>query len=206
MPTKPDVQVISSRAEARRAQILDAAADCFRKHGFHGASIARISKMSGMSPGHMYHYFDNKEAIIASIVAADVDHVMTLAAELRAACDVREAMTVRAVEGMKQQLDPATAGLAVEIVAEAARNVRIAEIVRAADEVTRACLVDIVRQVRRQDGRPDDDASVTAIAEMIAVMFDGLLVRAIRHPELDHTRFIEVFRRTLLSLLDQDAC
>ena len=46
----------SPRADARRAQIRAAAAECFRLHGFHGSSIAQISKRAGMSTGHIYHY------------------------------------------------------------------------------------------------------------------------------------------------------
>ena len=56
--------------------MLDAAAICFRNHGFHGASMAQISKTAGMSPGHIYHYFDNKEAIIAAIVERDMEEMM----------------------------------------------------------------------------------------------------------------------------------
>jgi len=52
--------------DARRAQIRAAAGECFRQHGFHGTSIAQISKRAGMSTGHIYHYFENKEAIIAT--------------------------------------------------------------------------------------------------------------------------------------------
>ncbi|OZA12110.1 MAG: TetR family transcriptional regulator, partial [Hydrogenophilales bacterium 17-62-8] len=35
------------RADARRDQIRAAAALCFREHGFHGSSIAQISKVAG---------------------------------------------------------------------------------------------------------------------------------------------------------------
>jgi TetR/AcrR family transcriptional regulator, repressor for uid operon len=54
----PDLQL----AEARREQVLDAAAHCFRRHGYHGASMAEIAGAAAMSPGHIYHYFQSKEA------------------------------------------------------------------------------------------------------------------------------------------------
>ena len=111
-----------SRAEARRQQILSAAAQCFREHGFHAASISRISRLAGMSAGHIYHYFENKEAIIAAIVEHDLESLLQMTAELRAACDVRQALIARAAQGVIEQLDPLTAGLKLEIVAEAARK------------------------------------------------------------------------------------
>ena len=55
------------RTELRRDQVLDAAAQCFRAEGFHGASMARIAAAAGMSVGHIYQYFTNKDAIIIAL-------------------------------------------------------------------------------------------------------------------------------------------
>ena len=66
----------SDRTVQRRNQVLDAAAICFRNHGFHGASMAQISKTAGMSPGHIYHYFGSKEAIITAIVERDIEEMV----------------------------------------------------------------------------------------------------------------------------------
>ena len=41
------------RAGKRCEQVLDAAAACFRRRGFHGASMAEISREAGMSVGHI---------------------------------------------------------------------------------------------------------------------------------------------------------
>lgn len=191
----------SSRAEARRSQILVAAEDCFRDHGFHGASIAQISKAAGMSAGHIYHYFENKEAIIAAIVARDLDLMLTLTAELRAASDVLEALVDRAAEGVIENLDPRTAGLKLEIVAEAARNPAVAEVVCKADQRCIASLAETLRIVRRANGQPDDDATITGMTEMIAAMFEGLLVRAIRNPDLDRQTVITMFQRVIRTLV-----
>ncbi|MDO9600169.1 MAG: TetR/AcrR family transcriptional regulator [Azoarcus sp.] len=191
----------SSRAEARRSQILVAAEDCFRDHGFHGASIAQISKAAGMSAGHIYHYFENKEAIIAAIVARDLDLMLTLTAELRAASDVLEALVDRAAGGVIENLDPRSAGLKLEIVAEAARNPAVAEVVRKADQRCIASLAETLRILRRANGQPDDDATITGMTEMIAAMFEGLLVRAIRNPGLDRQTVITMFQRVIRMLV-----
>lgn len=193
------------RAEARREQIRIAAAECFRKHGFHGTSIAQISKFAGMSPGHIYHYFENKEAIIAEIVAWDLARVLTLIAELRSARNVQDAMIARAAEGVAEHLDPGTAALRLEIAAEAARNPHIAEIVRAADSRSRAGLTETVRSLRRAAGHSDSAGTIGAMVEVIAAMFEGLQIRSVRNPGLDRDRVTRIYQRLLSDLFTQPA-
>lgn len=197
----PDQAPDAPRGEARRAQILAAAAECFRRHGFHGSSIAQISKLAGMSAGHIYHYFANKEAIIAGIVAQDLDRLLTFTRELRSAADMRSAMVERAVEGVEDNLDPGAAALQLEIVAEAARNAGVAEIVRAADEQCRAGLAETLRTMRTAAGYADSDATIAGMVEALAAMFEGLQIRTIRNPHLDRDAVTLVFRQMVHDLL-----
>lgn len=205
MSSSIDPRTDASRAEARREQIRAAAAECFRKYGFHGTSIAQISKAAEMSTGHIYHYFDNKEAIIADIVAQDMERLLAMTAQFRAASDVKAAMVERAVEAVEENLDPGRAALHLEIVAEAARNPRIAEIVRAADVQCRDSLTETLRTLRRNAGREDDDPALAGMVETLAAMFEGLRVRAIRHPGLDRAAVVRTFRRQIHDLLSDPA-
>lgn len=203
MPLPPDHPAEPSRADTRRAQIRTAASDCFRQYGFHGTSLAQISKAAGMSTGHIYHYFENKEAIIADIVAQDLERLLTLTAELRAASDVEAAMIERAVEGVLENLDPSTAGLQLEIVAEAARNPHIAGIVQAADRQCRDSLAATVRAQRQAAGHQDSEATLAGMVEAISAMFEGLRARAIRNPDIDRDMVVHLFRRMVSDLLTQ---
>lgn len=203
MPASPSPPSDASRAEARRAQIRTAAEDCFRRNGFHSTSIAQISKAAGMSSGHIYHYFENKEAIIADIVAQDLDRLLTLTAELRAARDVKSAMVERAVEGVEGNLDPNAARLQLEIIAEAARNPRVADIVRAADRQCRDSLAATLRTQRQATGHQDSEATIAGMVEALAAMFEGLQIRAIRNPDLDQDAVVQTFRRMIHDLLSQ---
>lgn len=201
MPAAPCSNVECSRSEARRAQILDAARDCFRRNGFHGASIAQICRQAGMSAGHIYHYFENKEAIIAAIVEQDLDRLLTMTAELRAAPDMLAAISACAADGVHDNLEPDTAALKVEIVAEAARNPRVADIVRAADRRCRESMIETLRAQRRAFGLDDDHATVDAIAELFATMYDGLLVRAVRNPQIARQTLIFMFQNVIMNVL-----
>ncbi|QNE79398.1 TetR family transcriptional regulator [Streptomyces finlayi] len=52
-----------ARGEARIAQLLDAAADVFSSTGYTAASTNAIAREAGVSPGTLYQFFPNKEAI-----------------------------------------------------------------------------------------------------------------------------------------------
>ncbi|MBN8442456.1 MAG: TetR/AcrR family transcriptional regulator [Thauera sp.] len=203
MSAEPRSSSEQQRALARREQILCAAANCFRNHGFHGASIAQISKAAGMSAGHIYHYFDNKEAIIAAIVERDLEYLVTLTAELRATGNIRDAMIEHVAEGVRKNLEPAEAGLKLEIAAEAARNPHVGDIVRRADEVCRGSLADTLRAVRQADGHADDEATIAGMTEVIAALFEGLMIRGIRNPGMDRDAVIRGFRETVRGVLKQ---
>jgi TetR/AcrR family transcriptional regulator, repressor for uid operon len=51
----------------RRLQILEAAATCFARSGFHGTSMQEICVEANMSPGALYRYFRSKDEIITAI-------------------------------------------------------------------------------------------------------------------------------------------
>ncbi|NEB40331.1 TetR/AcrR family transcriptional regulator [Streptomyces sp. SID14515] len=60
-------RVSQEHLDARRRQILDGAARCFARNGFHGTSMQDVLKEVGLSAGAVYRYFPGKEDIIAAI-------------------------------------------------------------------------------------------------------------------------------------------
>jgi len=184
-----------SRADLRRAQVLDAAVLCFGRSGFHGASMADIAAEASMSVGQIYRYFANKEAIIGSIVARDMTEAARLMEEMRArGGDAVEEL----VEVMRYKMayldDPVRAALSLEILAEAARNPRVAEIVRAADQMGRGWL----RELMLRDGGSDE--CLEARMDMIGVMIEGWTLRLVRNPTVDREAYLTSLRDMLRHL------
>ncbi|WP_051857599.1 TetR/AcrR family transcriptional regulator [Streptomyces cellulosae] len=61
-------RVSQAHLDARRRQILDAAALCFARNGFHATSMQDVLKEADLSAGAVYRYFSGKEELIAAIV------------------------------------------------------------------------------------------------------------------------------------------
>lgn len=185
--------------ESRRQQILDAACDQVRQRGFHGASMADIAKAAGLSVGQIYRYFENKEAIVAAIVAQDLAEMRDKFAELESGSDTMlDALDAHLPDGVEKCFDPVRAALALEVVAEAARNPKVAAIVRAADAQER----EMARSLMKRDRKPDwSDAEFQARCEVVGLIFDGLLIRGVNHPDLDRDALTKVLRSTVRHLL-----
>jgi AcrR family transcriptional regulator len=145
------------RANSRRKQVLDAAKSCFGRSGFHGASMAEISKAAGMSAGHIYNYFDSKDAIIAAFVEQNVERVSALMRDLEQQADPLQSMLDDAAKSVREHLDPSTWPLSLEISAEAARNPKIAAVVHDADRRARQQFHVILKRAREQHQLPADD-------------------------------------------------
>lgn len=61
-------RVTQEHFDARRRQILDGAALCFARNGFHATSMQDVLKETDLSAGAVYRYFRGKEELIAAIV------------------------------------------------------------------------------------------------------------------------------------------
>jgi AcrR family transcriptional regulator len=197
--TDPDHLTHRPTPESRRQQILDAACDCVRQAGFHGASMAEIAKAAGLSVGQIYRYFENKEAIIAAIVAQDLAEMREKFAEMESRPgDLVDAMTEHLPDAVDKCFDSGRAALTLEVLAEAARNPKVAAILRAADEQERIFAQSMLER-SRQPGW--SDAEFNARCEVLGMMFDGMVMRAVNHPDTDRAALAKVLGATVRQLL-----
>lgn len=58
----------ASYRESLRQEILDAARELFVREGYEATSVRRIAERAGCSSGILYHYFEDKAAIMAQLV------------------------------------------------------------------------------------------------------------------------------------------
>lgn len=122
---------IRGKSQERRKQVLDAAAECFSKEGFHGCSIAKISKAAGMSPGHIYYHFENKEAIVEALVRQQENSLLDMINDIKtspAEENLVEILVRHTAENVERHTSDKFIGLWLEIAAESARNPCVASL------------------------------------------------------------------------------
>jgi TetR/AcrR family transcriptional repressor of uid operon len=199
-PREPALTAAALRNRARRDQILSAAMKCFVENGFHGSSMAELAKRARMSVGHIYHYYESKDAIIEAIVDRDIEEAPGMLDAFSGADDLVAAMMDRLDETVERHLDRDRAALRLEILAEAARNPRIAEKLHSADAAARN------RLIRALKGRLSNvgPGEVADRVEATAAIFQGLIVRAVHNPDLDRDAFVRTMRLVLRELLTNE--
>lgn len=164
------------RHEAQRRRIVEAAAACFARKGFHQTRTAEICAEAGMSAGNLFHYFPNKQAIVSAIVD---EEARTTAEYLQAAGKAEDVVgEVLAFMDLVLDLaaDPNFASLALEISAEAMRDDQIAEqVVRNGAAMQAAMRNLLVEAAARGQIDPTLDPSDAAL--WIFVLVDGVFAR-----------------------------
>jgi TetR/AcrR family transcriptional repressor of uid operon len=163
-------KVDQAKYDEKRRHILEAAEGCFQRDGFRGASIGDICAAARMSPGHLYHYFDSKEAIVEGIFEMRLQEETEIVGELGL---TPNADFVTAICGwLDQRMKDVRAhgtSLGLEMRAESARNPAIAKIVSRADRRVRQFLSRLLRegQKREQVDPALDPESVAAVLHSI---------------------------------------
>ncbi|MBC7547389.1 MAG: TetR/AcrR family transcriptional regulator [Polaromonas sp.] len=64
-----------AQIDSRRARVLDAARAVFQRLGIEGGSIREIAKEAGYTPGAIYSYFENKEAIYGALLGESLERL-----------------------------------------------------------------------------------------------------------------------------------
>lgn len=176
---------IIERTQAQCTRILDAAEQCFIKHGFHAASMANVAEAADMSAGLIYRYFDSKSAIIRAIIERQLERMRNDFSALQAGgCDFTTliAELFPHWQGNAPCMSPV---LYLEMTAEATRDPHIAEATAKFDEARSANFRIWLEQTAKKHGRKLSKADIAQRDFAVRCFIDGLALRAIREPKLD---------------------
>lgn len=194
-------QTDPSIALARREQVLTAAADCFRRKGFHAAGMAEISRTAGMSAGHIYNYFESKEAIIESIIEKDMEEMFSIFEDFEGQPQDTLTVLLNGLNiGVQRHMDTGACAVDLEMLAEAGRNNKVATLLRDADTQAR----NKMRQLLTSERSVIKDIDEVELESRINVIFSalaGLLLRKVLYPELTEETVLIALRPAIKTLL-----
>jgi len=194
-----------SNTDERRAQIVGAFLEVMARDGYAGATIAKIGKTSGLTPGLVHYHFANKhEILIAAFerlargIEQRVDGRLS-----RSRDDPRRRLegVVEAYVALGQDADPSAVASWVVIGAEAVREPQVRAVYAKAVRVAFRRLRRLTADALRADGRNVRNAG--QIAAVVMTMIEGAYRISATAPGVLPTGFAApMLRRTLNSLLD----
>ncbi len=189
-------KVLPEYLELRRQQILDAAAACFARRGFHQTTMQHICEEADLSPGAVYRYFPSKEAIIEAMSEYRQKQNAELLAQAVAkeeTLDVMdELLRLFFIERENAELD-ASCALMIELVSECPRNERI----RAAQQqVSGAVLTSLTDLIRGAQARGEIKSSLDSesIARIMLGLYQGFVMQRLVDPDMDAMSYGKVMR------------
>jgi AcrR family transcriptional regulator len=183
--------------DEKRREILEAARRCFVRDGFRGASISDICAEAKISPGHLYHYFESKEAIVSALAEARLEKAATRFAQMMNSSNLVSALVSEIEERAKTNNEHAFGALQLEMLAEAGRNPSVGSVLQKRSRQVRSLMADYLREAQKR-GQVDPTLDPDLTAAILMGVIDGTKVAAIRDPSLNLTRTLPLVK-TLIS-------
>lgn len=162
----------ATRASQRREHLLEISRRLFIENGFHGTGVAQIASASGVKVGQIYRDFSSKEDIIAAIALRDFSQFLDEAG-LNSAIVTGDRVAIRdwilAFTSYDEDVDGYR--LMPEIMAESARNPRIAKLQEEMREQVQSTLIAALRAYAPGE---HSHSALCDLADLIATLGRGL--------------------------------
>jgi AcrR family transcriptional regulator len=178
--------------DEKRREILEAAGRCFVRDGFHGTSTSAICAEAGISPGHLYHYFASKEAIIEAMAVANLGRAAERFSQLAENSNAVTAL-LSAIDPLKSHRKRAAQPLLLEMLAESGRNPAMASFLHRHSRGMRTLLADLIRK-GQSAGQIDGQLDAELVASILISVIDGTKIMAVRDPKLDVKKSVELLK------------
>lgn len=185
--------------EERRRQILEVAERCFARDGFRGASISDVCQEAKISPGHLYHYFPSKEAIVRAITENSLEYATERLARIIEKADPIEAF-VAALESAELKQFHNRQLLVLDMLTEAGRNPAIADVLQERSRAMRSLFASFLRTAQK-GGQVDPSLDPDLAAAVLQGIFDSMTTMAIRDPAIDKAGSLEYVKLLITRFL-----
>ncbi|MCX4778495.1 TetR/AcrR family transcriptional regulator [Streptomyces sp. NBC_01264] len=193
-----------ARGERRIAQLLTAAAGVFCRTGYAAASTNAIAREAGVSPGTLYQFFPNKEAIAVELGG----QLLQRAHEAHGLAFLPENLDRPLPELLDAVLDPVIAfncenpafvalmhGSGIPGIAQEHDELHVGMLTRV-EGVLRACVAPAA------DGAPATDAEFTHVATMVLAIVQTSLELILASEGAERAAYVAELKTVLFRYLD----
>ena len=184
-------KISEEQRQARRLQILEVAAQCFARQGFHRTTMEDIIRELKSSPGAVYCYFRGKNDIVAAIAEQRHNRESALLAESLASGNVAEGLERLArafFEMLQNPKERERRKVTIQIWAESLRDKRIRKIVERGIR-QRDILANALRNAQRA-GQLSKDLDTDAFSRVLLALMQGFILQQAWEPELDTEAYL----------------
>lgn len=166
-------KVSQAHLDSRRAEILDGARSAFAKHGYAGATVARLEEATGLSRGAIFHYFGSKRDLFVQLSVEENRRYVDLIVE-RGLAEAFRAMA---------NADPEWLGMLLEIQGHLRHDPEFVQKVEAVAG-DRDRLVNWLREAQAR-GEVRQDVDFLHIGRFASIVLNGLALRVVGGDEID---------------------
>ncbi len=167
----------------RRDHIAAAAERAFIRHGFHAATMQQVAEEASMSAGNLYRYFASKEALVEGICFLDQRERVNAFHALAHSGNLLGTLETMLRENVLNKPQHKTV-MFLEVAAEAARNPRIAEMLRANDAEVMGGLAALI-DAAKANGEADAGLDSRFAAKLMFTYVAGLFRRRALDAQFD---------------------
>ncbi|MFF4349884.1 TetR/AcrR family transcriptional regulator [Streptomyces sp. NPDC001530] len=174
-------RVSQEHLDARRRQILEGAALCFARNGFHATSMQDVLKEVDLSAGAVYRYYSGKEELIGAIVVEVLETVRDTyeRAALESPPPLPDVLIPRALAQLREvkpgRLDNGEwvfPRLMIQVWSETLRNDQLSALMTAGYDKVRVAWAKVVEGYKAA-GLMHEDADADAMARTMIALAQG---------------------------------
>jgi len=198
-------KISEEKRVARQAQILDAAARCFAKVGFHRTSMEDIIEESGLSAGAIYCYFRSKHDMVEAISAERHARDQALLAALTSAPSFSEGLdrTGQALSHLLQDpKEKQRRKVSIQFWAESLHDARIRRVAKRGMR-QRDRLASAVKKAQRK-GEIAESFDADSLSRVMFALLQGFILQQAWEPGIDIPAYVATVGALLRSAFSAD--